>query len=180
MIKVRYFKRGVSWFLDYFICQVVIYAVIGLLWMKMSNEESIETSLLQMPKDSALILGFIAIIITVFYYFIIPAFFMKNQTIAKRIFNIKIISNTKNKLSIKQLFLRQVIGLLFIDAYLSASTIFIIQLLEINLNADIAMYFEIYFMLMTIISVALTIFSAKHLAIHDWLAKTDIIEEGEK
>jgi uncharacterized RDD family membrane protein YckC len=58
--------------------------------------------------------GAVLIIVLIFYFVAIP-FYLKGQTIGKRIFKLKIVNEDGSDVGVKELFFREIIGKLFID-----------------------------------------------------------------
>ena len=173
--QVGVILRGVAWVFDWYLCGVFAAVPISVLWMNINPDLPIQNGLNQFSNPYSYIAGIIAIIVCIFYYVIIPHYCWKGQTIAKKTLNIKIVKNDGTDVTFIDIFKRQILCLFFIDAYLTASTLFISQMIGLLFNNQLSQYFEYYLIIMTLISVGLVIFSRKKLSIHDLLSKTKVI-----
>lgn len=173
--QVGIVRRGFAWILDWYLCGLLASLIIGMIWINIADTNVLQADLSLMPGNFGYIAGLIGITVCVFYYLVIPFCIWKGQTPAKKLLNIKIVNEKDEDASFLELFLRQFVALFFVDAYFTASTTLVIQVLGLMLAPGFVKIIDYYFMAMTIISVALVLVSPKHKAIHDLLAKTKIV-----
>lgn len=176
--EVGIIRRGIACAADGYICCVLVALVISMFAVNTSNGNMVLLDLTALPPDKALFAGLLAIGICILYYVVVPMFIWSGQTIGKKLCKIKIVDEQNQKCSMISLVKRQFVGLMLIDSYLTASTIFIVQLISISFDANIAKYIEYYFIVMTVVSIGQLFLSKKHSTLHDVIAKTKLIYVG--
>ena len=110
-------------------------------------------------------------------YFAISAYYMKGQTVGKKLMHIKIVSDDEREPSLKQYLIRS----LFMNSILS-NILGVIALLALQKTLylkvnDVIVYFFISF---SIVDVSMILFRKDRRGLHDLIAKTSVINTNEK
>ena len=88
--QVSYIKRGVTYLTDWLIFSWLLGEITD--WLHLGNQKTI--------------LGFLLFLL---YFYIVPAYLLRGQTLAQKITGLKIVSQTGEKVSHKALFIRQIL-----------------------------------------------------------------------
>ena len=116
-------------------------------------------------------------ILVILLYFVVIQFYMGGKTLGKKIMKLRVVSNKEKKLNILNFLLRSlVLNSVFVNIM---SVIFVIVLSKkIYLIFNEIIYVVSYILEMTIIF--MIIFDKNNRGLHDYVANTKVIYEGEK
>lgn len=116
-------------------------------------------------------------ILVILLYFVVIQFYMGGKTLGKKIMKLRVVSNKEKKLSILNFLLRSlVLNSVFVNIM---SVIFVIVLSKKSyLIFNEIIYVVSYILEMTIIF--MIIFDKNNRGLHDYVANTKVIYEGEK
>ena len=150
----------------------------------MENEEDIEKSyelldqITEKSKDNFKVITMesipntmVTFVIQVLYY-IILCFYMKGQTLGKKLLNIKIVDNNGNAPSVNKLIIRSIIlnGL-----YATIIDSFMVFILDNNGFYNLHLVVNTFTIVIVLISSILIIFNDDRKGIHDKVAKTKVV-----
>jgi len=112
------------------------------------------------------------------YYCVLPLKkifgFDIGQTIGRKIFKIRLISQTGN-LSFRQLFMREIIGVLLLQGVITSVNIYIMSLTQMALQVDVVPYFQSVYYLIALVSMLMLIVGKRKLTFQDFISKTKMV-----
>lgn len=179
-IKASQTKRFVAYIIDWFIGALMLMLPISLYYLAMTNDidnvsnVSINTIYTSFGVKTTLLVGLISLALGLSYYVLVP-YFNNGQTIGKKILDLKIVDSNEQDVSFKTLVIRQVVVLMLVETYVFSVSHLFIYLLEVMTNSEIFKYYYFAGIIISLISCLLVTFTNKHLAIHDFLAKTKVV-----
>jgi len=118
----------------------------------------------------------LSLMIFIVYYIVIPWKIWPGQTPGKKLFKLQCETSLGNKVELKQLVIRAIPGLLLIEGVSTITTRYIIQTLTLVSGFYIESYVFIVMYLLTMFSAVMVVITKNHLAIHDYLAGTRVVE----
>lgn len=98
----------------------------------------------------------------------------KGQTIGKKLFRLRIVSNDDKPVTMGQLFLREVVGLVLIEGYFSPISSYFRTFLAMQYG-NIVLIHGIWYAIV-VISLILARLTKNHRMIHDLISNTKVIE----
>lgn len=168
--RVSLLRRGVAYFIDSYIIMLLCNAPI--LYFRSLHSSTVDISLKDFSMYESFIFVCIAISLSFLYLVVIPK--KTGQTLGKKVVKIKIISLLGNELSCKQLFIRGIVGMIFIEGVLFTSSLllqeFIARLFHVN-----SQLFDIYFVIVGF-SILYSFLNKDQKMLHDYLAQTKIVK----
>lgn len=184
---VGYSKRFTAYLIDWFLGALVMMFPMCLIWMFNTHDmENMASLNIWMLKDTlsvqmAIIAGCISIVFSILYYVFIPYKVYPGQTIGKRIMGLKIVSMDDKEVSLRTLLVRQVLGFMIVEGTFYNVTTLIRNLLSILTGLNLTGFLMYQELIVSVLSVAICMFSNSHRMIHDRMAYTKVVlYEGEK
>lgn len=172
--NVSLIKRFFAYVLDYYfgllLCSLPIVLANGIL----NQSDVMQTNLYlfaDQPKAFYLIAVF-SLLLGYFYYVHIPLHVWKGQTLAKKMLHFKIVKENGDSVDFKALFLRQIIGLMFVEGALICCTSLFTQLLSYSFSIDFMKPWNNIGMVISLLSIVFMLFNPQHKMFHDYIAKT--------
>lgn len=181
---VGYSKRFTAYLIDWFLGALVMMFPMCLIWMFYTHDmENMAPLDIWMIRDTlsiqmAILAGCISVIFSILYYVFVPYKVYPGQTIGKRVMGLKIVTKEDQDVTLRTLIIRQVLGFMIVEGTFYNVTTLMRNLLSmiIGLNlTGILMYQEL---IVSVISVAVCMFSNSHRMIHDRLANTKVVLYG--
>ena len=126
-------------------------------------------------KTYGIIAGFLCLMTAILYFIVIPLKKYPGQTLGKKIAKIKILTWSDENVSIKTLAVRYAITFIFESPLFIIST-YIMQTLTLITRFYVESVWTFVGIACTLISAAMVIYTKKHCAIHDYVAKTKVVE----
>ena len=126
-------------------------------------------------KTYWIIAGFLCLMTAILYFIVIPLKKYPGQTLGKKIAKIKILTWSDENVSIKTLAVRYAITFIFESPLFIIST-YIMQTLTLITRFYVESVWTFVGIACTLISAAMVIYTKKHCAIHDYVAKTKVVE----
>ena len=132
-------------------------------------------NLLGFAEPIGLIVGFLALSLAIFYFVIVPTYIYPGQTLGKKWVGLKIVKTNDQKIDLKTLIIRQVVGLLILESsFMSASSVWQ-QLVELITNIKIIVPVTYVGAVLGVVTLLLTVFTKENRALHDYLARTKVV-----
>lgn len=152
-----------------------IFCVIPLVIIQASLTGSTNTTqiLAGIPLHWAYIITFFVFLFYTFYYVYIPLKIWPGQTPAKRLLNYKIVMMDNSKATAKALFMRNVIGMTFLELA-AFTTTYVVQLIVLTAKIDYPASFGYITYFMTFLSFIITLTNYDRRMLHDYLGKTKV------
>ena len=135
-------------------------------------------SLLVINSDfNVICLIIFAFIVGIIYYWVIPSYLFKGQTLGKKICKIKIVTEDYQPVNAKTLFIRDMIASTWIEGGIIITATSIHKLVGLVGYSQIATYWQYLTYIITIISIIYAYFNKQSQSFHDKIAKTIVIKD---
>ena len=167
-------RRFLAYLIDWYLGGLCTSLPIALISQKFNNTV-LNQSIISFQGNYGYIAGVLALLCAGFYFVIIPTFIYKGQTLGKKICKIKIVQASNYDVTLKNMILRQIVGIMIIEGGLiTASSIWHTLATMITKVNFITPLMYIGFVI-TAISIFLLVFKGENKAIHDYLGQTKVI-----
>lgn len=110
------------------------------------------------------------------YYVFIPWRVFPGQTLGKRVFHLKIIKQNDQQMVFNDYVLRQFVFLIGIEGIATATSTYLRVIVTTAVRFYVDPYFNIFWSIMTLISMFLVFGTHRHLALHDHAVKTMVVK----
>lgn len=170
-----YGRRLLAYAIDWYVGGLLISLPITLRAMKIDPTATlVSQNLDQFPIPLSLIIGVICVIVGFIYYVIVPNSIWEGQTLGKKLTKLKIVSTDGAKVTFKQMFMRQFVGIILIEGSFYNVSNFIHQILTIVSGINFSKYLGSVGLLITAASLLYSVFNEKNQTFHDVLSKTKV------
>lgn len=170
----RFFAYLIDWYLG------GLATAFPVAMLSMSHFQSVTNqNIMAFPSPYNLAAGVLGILCGILYYFAVPAFVWSGQTLGKRWMKLEIVSGDGSQVSVKQLFLRQCIGMILVEGSLVSASALLHQLLTVLTGIDFVKPLTYVGMALSIGS-AVLILVKENRALHDYMANTRVCHISEK
>ena len=169
------FNRLIAYMIDWYISTCLISLAISIVQSVVNNELVITNSIERLNSIQAIFALIIGVCFVMIYY-CYPLFLKKydGQTIGKHIMGLKVVRYDYQSLTLKDYFMRYLIGLIVIEENLNTcSFVFRSTLSLLCPHIFVEIIYDVGIIL-CIISIIL-VFTKKHKMIHDLISKTQVI-----
>lgn len=175
------FKRFVAFAIDWVIGYLCIALPVAIIWLNATKDSgNLVTNLaelgLLLEPAKAYLAGVLSFVVALIYYVLIPLK-LNGQTYGKKLMGIKIVKVDDSPVDFKALCIRQILGIFIIEGYLCMISEMLRQLLVLHGFSTIYMVLSGIAMTISAISIFLGTKFASHRMLHDYLAKTKVIED---
>ena len=110
-------KRFISYIIDWYVGALCTAIPIAITSQKLTNT-MLNQNIVEFEQPYGIISGVIAVLFAIFYFVIVPTYIYPGQTVGKRICKIKIVQNNNEPVTIKNMLLRQLLGIIVIEGVL--------------------------------------------------------------
>lgn len=166
-------KRFLCYLIDWYVgalCSAIPISIVSQkLYKTMLNQ-----SILDFPSPIGLYAGIVSVCFGLFYFLIVPTYINKGQTFGKKICHLKVVQKNGKEVTIKNMFLRQVVGIILIEGCLVTSSAMFHQILTLIFHINFVKPLMYVGIGISLISVALVVFGPEHRAIHDYVGNTKV------
>lgn len=170
---IGWIRRVLSYAFDWYVGGIVASVPIILIYMMLHHDATyIPQNLAIFNAPYNIMAGSLSFIVAVGYYVLVPMFISKGQTLGKKLFHLKVISNNYDEVTNKQLFIRQFIMILLVEGSVFTSSNMLHQLLKVLTSLNIPKYYAYFGILITLISVLLMVILKSRRPLHDLIADT--------
>lgn len=173
--EVPSWKRVVAYIVDWYLGAMFTSLPMVMIYMKVLNTQDLNTNLLQYPKQYAFLAGGMGLLFALFYYMIVPLCIWKGQTLGKRWCHFKIVKINGDNAKLKELFLRQVVGIFLVEGALIFPSSLFHQILSLISNVNLITPLMYLGLAISILSGVFVVFRKDHRAIHDIISSTGVI-----
>lgn len=163
--QVSLLKRGIAYIVDLYLGSLIGTLPISLVTYVQLGKMTQNAFLLE--KSTACLVMAISMVLLVFYYVIIPTKILKGQTLGKRLMDIHVIYNEESSL-----LKRQIIFMIFMTSF----TTLVGQFLSVLTEIQIMQIVNDITMSVSLVIVAMIMFTKDHVGLYDRLAKTQVQE----
>lgn len=169
-------KRFIATVVDWYLASVVTGIPILLIYSIESGDPNIAKSLSYMSLKWGIISGILAVLLGIAYYVLIPIYWKNGQTLGKRLVGIKVTNMDGSNVNIKNLCSREILGAIIIEGGIVCSSEYIRQMLALLSNINVYSILSLVATVVTGISIILLFKSKDNRMIHDYIAKTKVVE----
>lgn len=127
--------------------------------------------------QTGLLLGLFVVIIGIIYYFIIPTYIFKGQTIGKKICKLHIVKTDGKRIKAKDMFIREIIGATMIEGGIVVTATYLRKLIKLFGYVSLATSLQYIAYGITILSIIYAYFHPLSQSFHDRLAGTIVIKK---
>ena len=169
-------KRFIAYIIDWYLASIV--SMIPFLIIGLANDiDYVNVMNFKLYTNQDLMIGlFMSIFISFIYFFMIPSKLYLGQTIGKRIMNLKIIACGNHQLRMRDLFVRQIVFIWFIEMSLHSIGGILNQVRFNIIQVDAIIYYKELSIFIIIISILMLLISSHHVTLHDFVSKTKVID----
>lgn len=163
-------RRLIAYVIDWYLATIVSGIPLMLVNSMKSGSASINTSI---PDGmEGWIWGIISICLGIFYYWLLPMI-MNGSTPGKKLMHFRIVSKKTGELpSIGSLFLRQVVGILFLEGAIAFPSQLLRELLTRLISENTVSMLQTAMVIITVISISFGLYSPSRQMIHDIIGNT--------
>lgn len=127
--------------------------------------------------STGLQLGIYVIIVGIVYYFIIPSFIWKGQTLGKKICHLSVVKETGEDVTFQDLFIRELIGATMIEGGIVVTATYIRKMIQLFGYISIVTPLKYISYILTLLSIIYAYFNPLSQSFHDKLAKTIVVKK---
>ena len=128
--------------------------------------------------QTGLIYGLFVIIVGIIYYFIIPTFLWKGQTLGKKLCHLYVIKKDGYEVTWKDMFLREIVGATFLEGGIVITATYLRKIISLFGFASIVTPLQYIAYVLTIASILYAYFQPLSMSFHDKNAKTVVIKKN--
>ena len=164
-------RRLVAYAIDWYLSSVLLVAF-NYFYSHLKGIETTSFSTVELyDKNDATIVICIMLVIDLIYYVVIP-FLNKGRTVGKMTTKLKIVNSEDKKLTLAQLVLREVVGIILVENYISPYGSYLRTYLGLLLGN--VKYLSYIWFAISGLSIACGIYSKENKMFHDLIAKTKV------
>ncbi|WP_066869660.1 RDD family protein [Clostridium mediterraneense] len=172
--EVSLTSRFLSYLIDWYVGGLCTSIPISIISQKLTNT-MLNQNIIEFKEPYGIIAGVLAILFAIFYFVIVPTYIYKGQTLGKRICKIKIVQKSNKDITLKNMLLRQVLGIMIIEGTLISASAIWHSVLTIITKINFVSPLMYAGFILTGLSIILMLFKGENRAIHDYLAGTKVI-----
>ncbi|NBK92532.1 RDD family protein [bacterium 1XD21-13] len=122
-------RRGFAYLLDGYLGSAFSVIPVGLLWNMLTGEEVINTDLSLFEAPYGWLAGLLGLMFGAVYYYLIPLWGWKGQTLGKKLMNLRIVGEDNNPLPPGRLAVRQLAGIMLLEGAFLLTGQYAVQML---------------------------------------------------
>lgn len=172
--EVSLTSRFLSYLIDWYVGGLCTSIPISIISQKLTNT-MLNQNIIEFKEPYGIIAGVLAILFAIFYFVIVPTYIYKGQTLGKRICKIKIVQKSNKDITLKNILLRQVLGIMIIEGTLISASAIWHSILTIITKINFVSPLMYAGFVLTGFSIILMLFKGENRAMHDYLAGTKVI-----
>lgn len=177
-IKAKLSKRLIACLLDFYLSILLSSFPIVLANGIINKSKQMQMNLFFFEKDPKIffLIALISLFLGYVYYVYIPLKKWNGQTFAKHLFKIKIVNLNDEDVGLKDLILRQILGIFIIEGSIASTSSILRQIIAYITSynfIDIGMKVGLF---ITAVSCALIFITRKQQMLHDIISKTYVVE----
>lgn len=127
--------------------------------------------------QTGLIFGLFVVTAGIIYYFIIPSFVLKGQTLGKKLCKIGVVKENGDPVTVKDMFIREIIGATILEGGIVVTSTYVRKLIQLFGYASYVTPLQYIAYGITLLSIIYAYFHPLSQSFHDKLAKTIVIKK---
>lgn len=125
---------------------------------------------------TTMIIAMVCLLFGIAYYVLVPWLIFPGQTLGKHWMHLQIVHPDGSPMRLRDYLVRQVIGLIILEGAATATATYLRVMITTGTRFYVDGYFSVFWNVVTLISMGLVFGTKKHLAIHDYLAHTAVVD----
>ncbi|WP_297437831.1 RDD family protein [uncultured Clostridium sp.] len=167
--------RFISYLIDWYVGALCTAIPIALISQKLTNT-MLNQNIIEFEAPYGIIAGILAVMFAIFYFVIVPTYITKGQTFGKKVCKLKIVQKSDEDITLKNMVLRQIVGIIIIEGVLVSASSVWHQIASIITEVNFVSPLMYVGFVITGISILLLVLTPKKRAIHDYLGNTKVIK----
>ena len=168
-------RRLAGYLIDWYLCTAL--SGIPVMLIKHVTIGEFTGSLLSLANMGNLgyLAGILAIFISAAYYMVFPMLIWRGQTPGKRMNKTKIVQKDLSDVTLRSLFIRQILGVIFLEGGFVFSSQMFREMLQISCPFNIITPMQMIAVGISIVSIFLAYIRPEKRMIHDYISKTKVV-----
>lgn len=178
----RFFAYVIDWFLGSLFTMLPM-CILWLMWTKdMETMSRVNVLLIAgtLSYPQAYFAGLLSVAFALFYYVVVPWKIYPGQTCGKRAMGFKIVHLDDTAVTLKTLLIREVLGIMIIEGALYNVSGILHSLLSLLTNLNLVQLLMYIGLAISVVSCFIALKMESRRMLHDYLAKTKIVESDEE
>lgn len=167
-------RRFFAYLIDWYLGGLMTAFPIAVFSMKQFDTVQ-NQNIMEFAPPTGVIAGCLGVLFALIYYVVIPTWGWKGQTPGKRMLRLKIVQQDESEVSLGTVLLRQFVGIMIIEGGLVTASAIWHQVAELLTGISLVVPLMYAGLIVSFIS-AIFVAKDQHLAIHDRLANTKVIQ----
>lgn len=167
-------RRLLSYIIDWYVGALATAFPIAIVSQKIYGT-MLRQDIIHFEHPFGLIGGILGLVCGLIYFVVVPLCGNKGQTFGKKVCKIKIVQDDGQDVTLKNIILRQLVGIIIIEGSLVTTSVIWHQIVWILTGVDVVTPLKFVGLAFCGISILLVLFKKDHKAIHDYLGKTKVI-----
>lgn len=167
--------RFLSYLIDWYVGALCTAIPISLISQKLTNT-MLNQNIIEFEAPYGIIAGILAVMFAFFYFVIVPTYITKGQTFGKKICKLKIVQKSNEDITLKNMILRQVVGIIILEGVLVTASSIWHQIASIITQVNFVSPLMYVGFVITAISIFLVVSKPERRAIHDYLGNTKVVK----
>ncbi len=122
-------RRGFALLLDWYLGSAFSAIPVGILWNMLTGEEVINTDLMLFEQPYGWIAGVLGLLFGIVYYYVVPLWGWKGQTLGKKLMKLQIVGEDDQPLPAGRLAVRQIAGVMVLEGAFILTGQYAVQML---------------------------------------------------
>ena len=167
-------RRFLSYLIDWYLGGLVTAFPIAMISQKLFGSV-LKQNILEFPNHYGLIAGCLGFVFALFYFVAVPTWITKGQTLGKKICKIQIVKDDEEEITFKNMFLRQLVGIIVVEGSLVTASAIWHQVFTLLTGIEIVSGLMYVGLAVCVVSAGMVIFTKDHKAIHDYIGSTRVV-----
>ena len=174
--KLR-FQRFLAMVIDWYISNMIVAIPVTFFLRGKDYIQPYSFQLETYGYKIGMIYGLFVVVVGICYYFAVPKYIWKGQTLGKKICKLQVVKTDGQKVDTKTMFLREIIGAVVIEGGIVVSATYIRKLIGLLITAEIIPILKYGAYAITLASIIYAYFNPLSQSFHDKLARTVVIRK---
>ncbi|MGB4661030.1 MAG: RDD family protein [Mobilitalea sp.] len=180
LTKASIIKRFIAFFIDWYLSSLLAGIPVVIMQSIQAKDLIILNRLDDLTLTNAWIGGLLALTVYTLYYCFLPCKEGSNrklgQTFGRQLMKIQLVKTDGSALTFTNLLIRDILGVLLLEGYLTSANIYIMSLIQMTTNSYVVPYFQAFYYATVTISLVLYFIRKKKQMLHDIISRTRMVE----